>query len=273
MESEIKEWVKKYWWVILIILLLPFVINVILLMPAFFPIVGENTDWLSFWGCYLGAIISAGVAFIILGVQYQQNNTENSKNRQLQISVLKYQQERDQLQFVIKILSELVTLIDPIEVGRLCNQFGINETNIFSKIDSLVFNLEKYHQELSVYIDTDNSLSNKNLQIDINSSKCEFFSMLLDIKFLFNSFCKYTNELKIDDFKKDSILSEKISEKMQTIILQYDKQKTNYLSLTDCRSIAKIRVESVLDLQDRFQQQIKDYVKKEKERIEKLLIL
>ena len=266
------EWLKKYWWVIPFILLLPFVINFILLIPAFSPIVGDNTDWLYFWGGYLGAIISAGVAFVILYIQYQQNNVENNKNRQLQISALKYQQERDQLQFVIKILSELITLIDPIKVGRLCNQFGINDTNIFSKIDSLVFNLEKYHQELSVYIDTDNSISNKNLQIDINSSKCDFLSMLLDIKSLFNAFCRYTNELKIDDFKKNNILSENISEKMQSIILQYDKQETNYLSLTDCRSIAKIRVESVLDLQDRFQQQIKDYVKKEKERIEKLLI-
>ena len=61
-----KDWLKKYWWAILIILILPVAINFALLVPAFSPIVGEDTDWLAFWGGYLGAIISAGVAFIIL---------------------------------------------------------------------------------------------------------------------------------------------------------------------------------------------------------------
>lgn len=86
-----KEWFKKYWWVILIILTLPIAINFLLLVPVFSPIVGENTDWLSFWGSYLGAIISAGVAFIILSIQYQQNKKENNDNRDLQKNVLKHQ--------------------------------------------------------------------------------------------------------------------------------------------------------------------------------------
>ena len=86
-----KEWFKKYWWVILIILTLPIAINFLLLVPVFSPIVGENTDWLSFWGSYLGAIISAGVAFIILSIQYQQNKKENNDNRELQKNVLKHQ--------------------------------------------------------------------------------------------------------------------------------------------------------------------------------------
>ena len=86
-----KEWFKKYWWVILIILTLPIAINFLLLVPVFSPIVGENTDWLSFWGSYLGAIISAGVAFIILSIQHQQNKKENNDNRELQKNVLKHQ--------------------------------------------------------------------------------------------------------------------------------------------------------------------------------------
>lgn len=72
---------KKYWWAVLIILALPIVINFLLLVPAFSPIVGENTDWLSFWGGYLGAIVSAGVAFIILYIQRNDNKTQNDSNR------------------------------------------------------------------------------------------------------------------------------------------------------------------------------------------------
>ena len=95
---------KKYWWAILIILALPVVINFLLLAPAFSPIVGEDTDWLAFWGGYLGSIISAGVAFIILHIQRKDNETQNEENRddnetqnkanrQLQLNILRYQQQ------------------------------------------------------------------------------------------------------------------------------------------------------------------------------------
>lgn len=86
-----KDWIKKYWWAILIILILPVAINFALLVPAFSPIVGEDTDWLAFWGGYLGALVSAGVAFIILSVQFKQNQDENNTNRELQKNVLKHQ--------------------------------------------------------------------------------------------------------------------------------------------------------------------------------------
>ncbi len=99
-----KDWIKKYWWTIIIILALPIVVNSILLIPAFTTIVGNNTDWLSFWGGYLGAIISAGVAFAILCIQRQdnkklneenrdENKKQNEANRILQINVLKHQQK------------------------------------------------------------------------------------------------------------------------------------------------------------------------------------
>lgn len=99
-----KEWLKKYWWAVLIILALPIVINFLLLVPAFSPIVGENTDWLSFWGGYLGALVSAGVAFVILYIQRNDNEAQNDSNRvenekqnkanrDLQLNIMQYQQQ------------------------------------------------------------------------------------------------------------------------------------------------------------------------------------
>ena len=58
------EWIKKYWWTILIVLALPVVINFILLIPAFSPIVGDGTHWLSFWASYLAAIASFAMVLI-----------------------------------------------------------------------------------------------------------------------------------------------------------------------------------------------------------------
>ena len=51
------------------ILIIPIIINLLILSPSFFEYIGTGIDWLSFWGGYLGAIISAGVAFVILHIQ------------------------------------------------------------------------------------------------------------------------------------------------------------------------------------------------------------
>ena len=81
------EWKNKYWWWILVILILPFAINFILLIPTFTKIVGDNTTWLSFWGSYLGSIISAGVAFVILHIQRKDTNAQNANNRKESFSI------------------------------------------------------------------------------------------------------------------------------------------------------------------------------------------
>lgn len=106
---------KKYWWIALVILLMPIALNFILLTPSFTAIVGDEIAWLSFWGGYLGAIISTAAAFIILYIQRKDNESENEKNRvdnevqnkqnreeneklnranrQLQLNIMKYHQQ------------------------------------------------------------------------------------------------------------------------------------------------------------------------------------
>lgn len=82
---------KRYWWIILAVVLAPLIINVLILWPAFFCFVGEDTDWLGFWGAYIGTILSSVIAFYVLHKQLEQNHAENRNNRELQISILEYQ--------------------------------------------------------------------------------------------------------------------------------------------------------------------------------------
>ena len=96
-----KNQTKQYVIVItMIILVIPITLNFILLFPALTPIIGNNLDWLSFWGRY----ISAAMAFIVLHVQRIDNKREsennrrenerlNEENRKLQFNILKHQQE------------------------------------------------------------------------------------------------------------------------------------------------------------------------------------
>lgn len=94
--------IKKYWWVPVILLVVPLLLNFLLLIPTSFKVVGTDTDWLSFWGGYLGAILSAMVAFYVLSKQLAQNQEqneinrtlnkeENDANRNLQVQIMEYQ--------------------------------------------------------------------------------------------------------------------------------------------------------------------------------------
>lgn len=85
------KFLKRYWWIILIVVFTPLIINWLILRPAFFKIVGEDTDWLGFWGAYIGTILSSVIAFYVLHKQLEQNHVENRNNRELQISILEYQ--------------------------------------------------------------------------------------------------------------------------------------------------------------------------------------
>lgn len=91
------------------VLIAPVLLNFIILMPAFSPIVGKDTDWLSFHGSYIGSVIASLITLYVLYKQLQNNHEENEKtrrdnqainekNRQLQLDILKYEQEKQWLQ-------------------------------------------------------------------------------------------------------------------------------------------------------------------------------
>lgn len=88
---------KKYWWILFLIILVPWVINYIMIQPRICEITGNDTSWLSFWGGYIGSIISSSIALLILWQQLKQNHQENDDNRKLQLNNIKYQQKNQWL--------------------------------------------------------------------------------------------------------------------------------------------------------------------------------
>lgn len=58
------DYIRKYWWYFVIgFIIVPIILNTILLIPAFTPIVGDNTVWLSFFGSLIGALASFVMIF------------------------------------------------------------------------------------------------------------------------------------------------------------------------------------------------------------------
>ena len=137
-----KDLFKKYWWGILIAVFAPIVINYILLIPTIGPVVGDNTHWLSFWGSYLAALIPSAGAFLILYLQREDNHQENEQNRQLQINILKYQQEMQWLNEKKEILIGFALSLNKDDLIALSNKIAANQ-DIMPDIKNLLANLVK----------------------------------------------------------------------------------------------------------------------------------
>ena len=53
----------------------------IIFIPAFSPIVGGSSDWLSFYGSYIGLVIASLITLYVLYKQLQHNHEDNEKTR------------------------------------------------------------------------------------------------------------------------------------------------------------------------------------------------
>jgi len=188
---------KKIKWAVIIgvlamALIFPIALNYILLIPLNANIVGDSTHWLSFWGGYMGAIISSAVAFIILYVQYRNNKKENSKNRQLQLNVLLYQQETAWLN---KLREATVNNLQQYHSNNL-----IDISNMISKNDDIYHILDKTRSIIDNLILTETTINmmiqDKSDQEHIKSyyekidvTRQKYISVLRDIQIISAIFC------------------------------------------------------------------------------------
>ena len=88
-----------------------------------FPITGDSSSWLDFWGSYIGAVLSSAIALYILYKQNQQNHIENIANRNLQLSVIKYNQELDKLRDLRTTLVDFQASLDYMEITNIASKF------------------------------------------------------------------------------------------------------------------------------------------------------
>lgn len=159
MINYIKKWMQKYRWTIIIVILvtsIPIAINFILLFPSFTSIVGDNTEWLSFWSGY----ISAAVAFVILHIQRmdskkqiennkKENKRENEENRKLQLNILKYQQEMQWLNMFRQASIEYVSAYTYNDLVHSINVMRENPKDAFKILGHLLERLAKCDTNLA----------------------------------------------------------------------------------------------------------------------------
>lgn len=115
--------IKKYYIQLLLIIATPLIINTLMVQPILFPITGDSSSWLGFWGSYIGAVLSSAIALYILYKQNQQNHVENIANRNLQLSVIKYNQELDKLRDLRTALVDFQASFDYMEITNIASKF------------------------------------------------------------------------------------------------------------------------------------------------------
>ncbi len=261
--------IKKYWWIAVLVLVLPVVINFTLQIPAFTPIVGDSEVWLSFWGDYLGSIISASVAFIILAIQYKQNEKENQSNRQLQINVIKHQQAQAQLHDIINVSEKLISDTDITNITKICCYIGEPNYNVIEMLEDLSRNIDTHQKILELYINAYSDSSEERTIPDIEYLVASVNVALNDITNIIHVFNVNNGNMSISTLK-DRLVNI-VSDDMKTILSEYGEPTNHKLNYKHCLHIISLRISPMIKLQIKIYSNIRKYIYKEKIRIDKIL--
>lgn len=267
------DFLKKYWWCIIIIVFAPIAINYLLLIPAIGPVVGNNVHWLSFWGSYLAALIPTVGAFMILYIQRNDSTkendkrrTENEQNRQLQMNVLKYQQEMQWLNEKREILVNFVLTLSRDNLIELANKMG-NGLDILQDVKSLLGYLVKNDSQVGfmrVSVETDKY---KEFDAKRKFAYYAYRDALLDLQEICMFFIKASltqrNAVFVDHLRQNLI-----HRGLLDVVATYPNESV-FLS----RSPHEIAIKLIFAMPDLLEDTRKialDYIKSEEERIKQL---
>lgn len=271
-----KDWINRYRRTIIItiiIALVPIAINFILLLPSFTSIVGDSTEWLSFWSGY----ISAAVAFIILHIQRmdnkqqiennrEENKHENEENRKLQLNILKHQQEMQWLNMFRQASVEYVSAYTYNDLVHLINVMRENPKDAFNILGRLLDRLAKCDISLG-YVGMRGNDKEK-----LYKTCASFFILYNDVADDIQNMMAYiinTDNLTFEAFCIDSA-NMQITEDMKNIISFVATKKG--LNMAQCfNDVAMNRIkvieEPATDIRDIFA----SYIAAEQKRIDEIL--
>lgn len=271
-----KDFLKKYWWCVIIIVFAPIVINYLLLIPTIGPVVGDDVHWLSFWGSYLAALIPTVGAFMILYIQRrdslgenEKRRKENDENRNLQINILKYQQEMQWLNEKRDILIDCVMSLSRDNLIELSNKMQTQQF-ILLDIKHLLERLVRNDSRIGfMRVSTKTQEYNKFDTIRKNAYEA-YREALLDIQEIAILFLTtdYTIRYSLLESHRQKGL---ISPRLNSIFSQYIPERIVLFQQNPADLANKI-IDSLPDLMVITRDSALEYVRAEEKRITQLII-
>ena len=273
------EWAKKHialiiTIVLIIALILPLGINALYLISTDCEVLHKPSEWTMFCGCYIGAIISAAVAFIILHIQRKENEEQNKANRTLQKNTLKYQLEQSRLDNFMSIASELITAIDPIALKTICRQLQNDNVGLIEKkiLDSINY-IQRVRLQFFLYL-SESDLRQKCLGENANNITSEFLDAMWDIQNLLSLIAVSDIPITCQLLKEyaENVDNDRMSDNLKKAILEYKPSKYEGAKLEwEWEGIAITCVDFVQDNSNSLYKLIDDFVSEERKRIENIL--
>ena len=150
-----KDWIIKHKWATAIIVSVlmffwPLIVNCLYNVETDCEVLHKPQDWTIFWGSYIGSIVSAAVAFIILYIQSKENREENEKNREeneknriLQLKILEQQQEMQWLNMLRQAYVEYIAAYSLNNIIEIVNKVKNNPDEASNLIKTVIDRTEK----------------------------------------------------------------------------------------------------------------------------------
>lgn len=267
------NWIKKHRCFVIIVTIAmifgwPLVVNSFYSIETKCEILHEPSGWTMFWGSYIGSIVSAAVAFIILHLQRKDNRKENESNRILQLKILEHQQEMQWLNTFRKVCSEYVVAYSNNDIRYVINTMVNDPKEAFECIKILIERLKKCDIAL------------KYIGFRGNSTK-----ILCTCDSLFNLYMQALNDIqnevvylmqnKLSSFQVFSEISNsmEISDEMKLVIQDYTRklQTDNISDITHFHTIALLRISKLEMYINEIQNALGNYIHSEQDRIEQIL--
>lgn len=286
-----KEILRKYWWAIAIIILAPIVINVVLQIPAFVQIAGSNTDWLTFWGNYLGGSISALVALFVLSQTLQQNHEENEHNRtaneeasernriaierenranrELQIRVIKHQQEMQWLNLFRQASAQYIQIYNTNDLIAIANVLAVNPREAHNMLKTLFDRAITYDTQFAYLRKENNGMEEL---IEKISSKFEQYNDVLQDVQQIITFRKM-HPMAMFSSLVAQIQTMAMSQTMKDKITQISIQQSGYIHLPQQPFVDVVikRIHDIKGDMQEIQNLLYNYIHSEQARIDKIL--
>lgn len=275
---------KAYWWAILMVLIAPVLLNFIILMPAFSSIVGTETDWLSFHGSYIGSVIASLITLYVLYKQLQHNHEENErtrrenqavneKNRQLQLNILKYEQEKQWLQEMRTACVNNICSYSNNDVMEICNSFHFSPDIkiILPKIKALMDRLAQTDTAVGFLTPITNiDKSSTDFNGHRETAYASYMRMIKDIQtlanFINNDYKTIQSKLLMPDFE----LSSDVKKSVEIMIIIPRISNVNDIN-TNLALIAIQRSSASGVIFEDMRNASLNYLKQQEERINKIL--
>jgi len=176
----------------------------LILQPKWFSIVGYDTDWLSFWGSYMGGVLSSIIAIFILYKQIKQNHSENEHNRELLLKQLQdtheenevnrklelysidYHQQKEWLNDMRKACIRNIYSYDVNELIEITNKMQVDSYKAFQDVAVISSNLQKGDTEVA-FLGSINLYFRKTFHDKRKEMFCKYSSLVNDIKLVIAS--------------------------------------------------------------------------------------